>query len=136
MPEDETIEPLLSDTEEARTRQRAAGVGAVVGAVLGSRRGPVAAGISAGVGSAVGYVVGDLLQRRTDEQGTVQDGHDVTVDSGDSSVTVETDADETAGSTGDDAGSDATADGTTDGDDGPVHIEIDDGDESEQTADD
>lgn len=59
--ERETIEPLLGDSRAERTRQRAAGIGAVVGAVVGSRRGVLAAGITAGLGGAVGYVAGSLL---------------------------------------------------------------------------
>lgn len=62
----EAIEPLLGDSQSERTRQRAAGIGAVVGAVLGSRRGVLAAGITAGLGGAVGYLAGTALTGGSD----------------------------------------------------------------------
>jgi phage tail tape-measure protein len=78
MDEREAIEPLLADEETDRTRQRAAGVGAVVGAILGGRRGPVEAGLAAGAGGAVGYILGDLLggtgSESTDDEPSADDG--------------------------------------------------------------
>lgn len=61
------IEPLLGDSETERTRQRAAGIGAVVGAVAGSRRGVIAAGVAAGFGGAIGYLAGVVLTREGDQ---------------------------------------------------------------------
>lgn len=79
--EESAIEPLMGDTETERTRQRAAGIGAVVGAVVGSRRGAVAAGLVAGLGGAVGYLAGVLLTR--EREGRPEETDPVSIDVGD-----------------------------------------------------